>query len=416
MTNGLVLIIDSSGSVEASIHDALECSMLSATTVFTFRQAFEFIKESPPVLIMVDGDDNSEMPVEHACQLIHDVPQCASTPILLITTDTEQAPALVEKATATSWLSKPLQQVSFFEWLGLNRELLTENITVQKATVPSPLPLPPPPPPPSPSVVLPPPPPKQPSAPLPPPPMAIAPPPPRPLTNPPLNYPIRPPARPQTGTQPLIDESLQPVKIAKSRPQGGKPITIAPELLKSAPLPRPPVIEQSLMETEETLPVSKPVTLEIEIAEEPVSEEVPIDEKDEVSSAVAADHILFIDNDPLIQKTLRKLAQWQVSYEWARTVSEGAALLKDEIPAAVFIEINLPDMAGSDVCSYLKSQPLFSDLPIFLMSEQDTALALPAVADCKANGHVKKPFTAETLYAFLRCQSLVKTLETPNTM
>ena len=53
-----------------------------------------------------------------------------------------------------------------------------------------------------------------------------------------------------------------------------------------------------------------------------------------------ARHILVIDHDPLIQRTLRALARWQIPFEWARTVAEGAAFLKDERPAAVVHRID----------------------------------------------------------------------------
>ena len=124
----------------------------------------------------------------------------------------------------------------------------------------------------------------------------------------------------------------------------------------------------------------------------------PPQETEETSSS----HILFIDDDPLIQRVLRKLSAWKVTFELARTVEEGAALLKDERPAAVFIELSLPDMSGDKACQFLKNVPRYNDLPIFLIGEERAEELSETVEQSKADGYLAKPFTAPSLHDFLR--------------
>jgi len=379
MSGGTVLVVDSTGSLASVLEGALASAGLAAKTAYNCRQAFDLVQHLPPCLILYDADLNAEMPVEHACQLIRDVPQCRTVPILLVTARADDIDGRVAAAGASGYLQKPVRPEVFFEWLGQHRDML------KSFTAPAP-----PPPPGT---------------------RAPAPPPPPSMHTPPITPPRPPgPPAPSMHTPPVtppqaagLNEHFSPVRQPLDRSGTPKPVTLAPELLEVPKPERPPVIDHTLLEVPEE-PRQRPPTL-LDIEPEPVQDSP--NPAPSPSDEGSLRHIVVIDNDLLVQRTLRELVRWRIPYVWAGTVSDGAVLLKDDPPAAIFIEYGMPDMAGDEACRVLKALDNFSDIPIYLMSGNDDGAMLPIVADCNANGHVKKPFTAAVFHAFLRCQKLI---------
>jgi two-component system, OmpR family, phosphate regulon response regulator PhoB len=76
--------------------------------------------------------------------------------------------------------------------------------------------------------------------------------------------------------------------------------------------------------------------------------------------------------------------------------SDGAATLRlaEEFePELIFLDVNLPDMSGLEVCRRLRRQPALSGVPIVLLSaaaqQDDIARGLTA----GANHYLTKPFS-----------------------
>jgi len=90
----------------------------------------------------------------------------------------------------------------------------------------------------------------------------------------------------------------------------------------------------------------------------------------------------------LMTRTLRRDGITLKTFDHAPTCGE----IVKEHPAVLFLDVDLGDSNGADVCERLKSDRIGASIPVVLVSAQpsdqlrDTALA------CRADGYITKPF------------------------
>jgi signal transduction histidine kinase/DNA-binding response OmpR family regulator len=105
--------------------------------------------------------------------------------------------------------------------------------------------------------------------------------------------------------------------------------------------------------------------------------------------------ILVVEDDPSFSSILRDLVQEQ-GFECivAATAGEGLALVRELLPAAVLLDVELPDASGLYVLGQLKSELETRHVPVHMMSVHDQseiALALGAI------GYAIKPVRREQI-------------------
>lgn len=110
--------------------------------------------------------------------------------------------------------------------------------------------------------------------------------------------------------------------------------------------------------------------------------------------------ILVIEDTPAIGRALRAALEAR-GYEVvvALTGESGidAAALND--PAAIILDLGLPDMDGVDVCRRIRG---WSDVPIIVLTVDDTEHRKVETLDIGADDYVIKPFSTPELLARLR--------------
>jgi two-component system KDP operon response regulator KdpE len=116
--------------------------------------------------------------------------------------------------------------------------------------------------------------------------------------------------------------------------------------------------------------------------------------------ASPAERILVIEDEPQIRRLLRvSLASHGFQVEEATSGREGMDALLHRPPAAVILDLGLPDMDGIDVVRQLRG---WSQVPVLILSargqEKDKIDALDAGAD----DYLTKPFGVGELMARLR--------------
>jgi len=108
-----------------------------------------------------------------------------------------------------------------------------------------------------------------------------------------------------------------------------------------------------------------------------------------------ADLILVIDDDDRVRRLMvRRLQEAGFETAEAGSATAGLAAARDLHPAAVTLDIMLPDASGWAVLAHLKSDPTTRDIPVVVVSiidGRETALDLGAVA------YVGKPISPEEL-------------------
>ena len=77
------------------------------------------------------------------------------------------------------------------------------------------------------------------------------------------------------------------------------------------------------------------------------------------------------------------------------TASDGESamrLMLERRPAVVYLDMNLPNLSGYDVCEQIRADPLLQDIPIVMTSAQTSVAVRAACIEAGADAFVPKPF------------------------
>lgn len=110
--------------------------------------------------------------------------------------------------------------------------------------------------------------------------------------------------------------------------------------------------------------------------------------------------ILVIDDEMQILRALRKiLTESHFRVQTASTGEEGLALAAAQPPDVIILDLNLPDMDGTQVCEQLREWTM---IPIIVLSARDDQRQKVQALDKGADDYLTKPFGIEELLARVR--------------
>jgi len=225
-----------------------------------------------------------------------------------------------------------------------------------------------------------------------------APPPPRPRSS--MVTPAPPAQRPISAThtpESIIEETFSPIKT-NHRPAIKRPVTVSAKALETVKAPLPPIVDSIDLKAPKEKK-ARPATFDIsQYDEESANND---EESANINETQILKHILVIDRNPLIQHTLRELAYAGLAYEWASDIGDGATLLQNQQPAAVFIQEELEDITGLQACKYINNIPVFSNLPLFIITNETSSLTTEQCRNAGAVGVISEPFTSTEFMQFL---------------
>ena len=72
-------------------------------------------------------------------------------------------------------------------------------------------------------------------------------------------------------------------------------------------------------------------------------------------------------------------------------------LLKDERPDLLMLDINMPQVSGIDMLEFVRMKDKFKDLPVIMVSSEDTDVQVDEALDKGADAYAIKPVTLEEL-------------------
>ncbi len=113
-----------------------------------------------------------------------------------------------------------------------------------------------------------------------------------------------------------------------------------------------------------------------------------------------AQRVLVVDDEPQILRALgTTLRGAGYTVDTATTAATALAAAAAHPPAAVILDLVLPDGRGTDVCRELRT---WTDAPVIVLSAIGEEREKIAALDAGADDYVTKPFSVEELLARLR--------------
>jgi two-component system KDP operon response regulator KdpE len=110
--------------------------------------------------------------------------------------------------------------------------------------------------------------------------------------------------------------------------------------------------------------------------------------------------VLVVDDEPAILRALSiSLTARGYTVLTAANGSDGLRIIADDHPAAVVLDLGLPDLDGVEVIHRLRG---WSSVPVLVLSARDQEAQKVAALDAGADDYVTKPFGMHELLARLR--------------
>ncbi|HEU5350822.1 MAG TPA: response regulator transcription factor [Terracidiphilus sp.] len=138
--------------------------------------------------------------------------------------------------------------------------------------------------------------------------------------------------------------------------------------------------------------------------------QLAIEPKNEILPAVSAGTILIIEDDPRMQKVLRRIfTQERYSAVVAGDGQTGLDLFRREQPLAVVLDLILPNVSGRELCQTFKQ--LSAEIPIVVLSAITDVADKVLLLELGADDYVTKPFSPRELTA--RVQAAIRRQRKP---
>jgi len=125
-------------------------------------------------------------------------------------------------------------------------------------------------------------------------------------------------------------------------------------------------------------------------------------------NAVAGTKMLIIDDSKTVCALLRKMLE-QNNYDVSIALDgeSGLALVKEQRPDLIFLDIVLPGMNGFQVLRLLRKSPLTKNIPVIMISGNVQATEKYYAERIGADDFMKKPFSRYEV--FNRIESFINT-------
>ena len=111
--------------------------------------------------------------------------------------------------------------------------------------------------------------------------------------------------------------------------------------------------------------------------------------------------ILIVDDEAfirlLLEQTLEELEDEGVELLMAQNGADGLALIKEERPDLVFLDVMMPQMNGFDVCQVVKRELEMDDVHIVLLTAKGQEFDRQRGEEVGADLYMTKPFDPDEI-------------------
>lgn len=112
--------------------------------------------------------------------------------------------------------------------------------------------------------------------------------------------------------------------------------------------------------------------------------------------------VLVADDDLISLEVFKAmLSQHPIDVITAENGEQALAALESQ-PDLIFLDFEMPDMSGADVCRTLRQQAEFSDTPVIAVTSHQSATEMEACRDAGMNATLHKPVAPDALAELLK--------------
>ena len=118
-------------------------------------------------------------------------------------------------------------------------------------------------------------------------------------------------------------------------------------------------------------------------------------------TAVTACDVLYIEDDPVNFTLVERILEFRptLTLMHARTGNDGVELAQTYRPRLILLDLNLPDMHGSEVLRRLQIEPLTASVPVVVLSADATPSQIERLLTAGARNYLTKPFDIDPFLA-----------------
>jgi CheY-like chemotaxis protein len=120
-----------------------------------------------------------------------------------------------------------------------------------------------------------------------------------------------------------------------------------------------------------------------------------------VAAAAASCDVLYIEDDPVNFTLVERILEFRPALRLmhARTGEDGVELAQAHQPKLILLDLNLPDMHGSEVLRQLQHQPGTAKVPVVVLSADATPSQIERLLTAGARNYLTKPFDIDPFLA-----------------
>lgn len=107
--------------------------------------------------------------------------------------------------------------------------------------------------------------------------------------------------------------------------------------------------------------------------------------------------ILSVDDSAIVQHFIQKSLGSDYPLSFARSATEALAILNQQKISLILLDVTMPDIDGMEFCRIVRRIPKFKELPIVMLTANDSFLGKMKGQFVGANHYLTKPATREKL-------------------
>jgi CheY-like chemotaxis protein len=93
---------------------------------------------------------------------------------------------------------------------------------------------------------------------------------------------------------------------------------------------------------------------------------------------------------------------WELQTRAALSPAAGLAIMRENVPQVVFLDISMPGLTGFEVLAFLRREPALAEVPVIIVTSDDQPETKVRALQKGAQGLIVKPVMPEVLETTLQ--------------